>query len=236
MSAISDYFYFTKETIIKCNNCQTARFKFQTFFYLDFQLNEVLKFKKSLFKNNKKTQIINIENNLENGNLMTDQNRCNTYNTEEENNDIINNVNILDCFFYDRYIKSQMMYCNLCKGSYQFFYNSKISFTPEIMIIFISRLEKINLEMKFEFYEYLNVQQYVDLHGYGFNYQLIGVIVSLDKPGKEKHFIAFCRSPIDRNWYKYDDINVTLVSNVNEEIFKSNPSILFYQNFNNNKI
>ena len=128
-----------------------------------------------------------------------------------------------------------MMYCNTCQGSYQFFYNSKITFTPEIMIIFISRLERINLDMKFEFYEYLNVQQIVDLHGFGFNYQLIGVVVSLDKPDKEKHFIAFCRSPIDRKWYKYDDMNVTLVSNANEEIFKSNPSILFYQNFNNNK-
>ena len=233
MSFISDSFYFAKETIIKCNNCQTARFKFQTFFYLEFQLNEILKSKNFFDKNNKKRQILNIENNIKNGNLMTDQNRCNT---EVGNNDIINNVTIFDCFLFERNIKSQMMYCNTCQGFYQIFYNSRITFTPEIMIIFINRLEKINLNIKFEFYKDLNVQQYVDYPGHGFNYQLIGVVVSLEKPGKEKNFIAFCKSPIDQKWYKYDDMKVTLVSNVNEEIFNSNPSILFYQNVKNNKI
>jgi len=101
-SIISDYFYFTKETIIKCNNCQIARFKFQTFYYLDFHIDEVLKYKIFVFKNYNKRQTINIENNINNDNLM------------------INNVNILDCFLYERNMKSQKIYWNNCQGSYQF--------------------------------------------------------------------------------------------------------------------
>ena len=92
------------------------------------------------------------------------------------------------------------------------------------MIIFIRRLEK-NINIKFEFGENLNVQQFVDFVGLGFNYIFIGLVVSLDN-----HFAAYCRSPIDQKWYKYDDMKVTLVSNANEEILKSNSSILFYQN------
>ena len=128
------------------------------------------------------------------------------------------------------------MYCDTCKDFAEMTYNSRITFTPEIMIIFLNRYEKINSQMKFNFYEDLNIEKYIDLKEYGCFYKLIGVIISLNGPDKNKHFIAFCRSPIDQKWYKYDDSNVSLVRNADEEIFKNNiPNILFYQKNNNIK-
>ena len=103
------------------------------------------------------------------------------------------------------------------------------------MIIFIKRLKRVDSEMKFEFDEYLDIHQFIDFKDVGFSYKLIGVIVSLDEQGRDKHFIAFCRSPINQKWYKYDDMKVTLVSDNNKEILKSNPSVLLYEKINNNK-
>lgn len=229
MSIISDLFYSMREIVIRCTNCRTSRYKFQTFFYLDFQLNEVLKLKKTLFNNFNCKQSINVENKIRDEDLMDDQNRCYTQVGSHEFISELDIVNIFDCFTYDRNPKFQMMYCDTCKKYCQFCYNSKLTFTPEILIIFISRFEIINKRMKFEFYEYLNIQQYIDIKNFGFSYKLNGVVASLDKRGEDKHFIAFCRSPIDQKWYKYDDTKVSLVVKSEDEIFKTNPSILFYE-------
>ena len=164
---------------------------------------------------------------------MADQNKYNTIVGSKEFVYELNVVNIKDCFAFESNMKFQNMYCNTCQGFNQFAYIQKISFAPVIMIIFINRLKKVDLEMKFEFDEYLDIHQFIDFKGIGFSYKLIGVIVSLDEQGEDKHFITFCRSPIDQKWYKYDDMKVTLVSDSNEEVLKSNPSILIYEKINN---
>ena len=217
MSIISDNFFSMKEIIIKCTNCQTTRYKFQTIFYFDFHLNQIFHQKKKI-----------------NGNFMSDQNRFNTIVGNREFINESNVVNIKDCFAFMSNEKFQNMFCNNCKGFYPFSYNQKLSFAPIIMIIFINRLKRVDLEMKFEFDEYLDINQFIDFKTIGSSYKLIGVIVSLDEHGRDKRFIAFCRSPIDQKWYKYDDMEVTLVSDSNEEILKSNPSILLYEKINNN--
>ena len=164
---------------------------------------------------------------------MADQNKYNTIVGSKEFVYELNVVNIKDCFAFESNMKFQNMYCNTCQGFNQFSYIKKISFAPSIMIIFINRLKRVDLEMKFEFDEYLDIHQFIDFKGIGFSYKLIGVIVSLDEQGEDKHFITFCRSPIDQKWYKYDDMKVTLVSDSNEEVLKSNPSILLYEKINN---
>ena len=236
MSIISDYFFSMKEIIIKCTNCQTISYKFQTLFYLDFQLNEIFhykKLKKINFVNFDKRQTINNENYIINANLMGGQDRYNTIVGQKEFVNESNVVNIKDCFDFERNVKFQNMFCNNCNGFCQFSYIKKLSFAPIIMIIFINRLKRVDLEMKFEFDEYLDIHQFIDFRNVGFSYKLIGVIVSLDEQGRDKHFIAFCRSPIDQKWYKYDDMKVTLVSDYNKEILKSNPSVLLYEKINN---
>ena len=46
-------------------------------------------------------------------------------------------------------------------------------------------------------------------------YELIGVITHLGLSGPNGHFLAFCKNPIDGNWYKYNDDKVSPAENHN---------------------
>ena len=235
MSIISDLFFSMKEIIINCDKCKTTKYKFQNFFYLDFQLDEILKNKlrKSL-DNSSNRFTLDIIDNAENNYIINDQDRNYTQVGRFPFKSDLIVVDILDCF-KNKKTKAKM-YCDICKEYIDLTYFSKITFSPEILIIFLSRFENINSRIKFKFAEDLNIEKYIDLKEYGFSYKLIGVVISLDEPDKDKQFIAFCRSPIDQKWYKYDDCKVSLVRNVHEEIFRNNiPNILFYQKNNNKK-
>ena len=62
---------------------------------------------------------------------------------------------------------------------------------------------------------------------FGFNYKLIGVLTRI---GNIEHFIAYCKSPIDYQWYKYNDDIVSPVLNFQQEIIDNGiPYLLFYQ-------
>ena len=64
----------------------------------------------------------------------------------------------------------------------------------------------------------------------GFMYNLIGVVTHIGESGPSGHFIAYCRSPIDNNWYQYNDNFVFPVKDfINEVINYAMPYILFYQ-------
>ncbi len=61
-------------------------------------------------------------------------------------------------------------------------------------------------------------------------YKLIGVVTHLGESGASGHFIAYCRSPIDNQWYRYNDDIVTKVNNFQREIIEyAMPYILFFQ-------
>ena len=236
MSIISDLFYSMKEIIIKCVKCKMIKYKFQTFFYLDFQLDEILKNKlQNSFNNSSNRLTLDIEDNKTNNYLINTLGWNFTHVGPFPMINELNVVDIYDCFKLKK-TQEQKMYCDNCKDYSEFTYYSKLTFTPEIMIIFLNRYEKFNSQMKFNFYEDLNIGKFIDLKEYGFLYKLIGVVISLNEPDKDNHFIAFCRSPIDQKWYKYDDCKVSLVRNVDEEIFRNNiPNILFYRKNNDIK-
>ena len=61
-------------------------------------------------------------------------------------------------------------------------------------------------------------------------YELYGVITHIGESGPNAHFIASCKSPIDKKWYKYNDAFVDPITNIQKEIFDYGvPYILFYQ-------
>ena len=61
-------------------------------------------------------------------------------------------------------------------------------------------------------------------------YKLIGVITHLGQSGADGHFIAHCLSPIDQNWYTYNDAKVTLIKDMETEVVNLGmPYLLFYQ-------
>ena len=61
-------------------------------------------------------------------------------------------------------------------------------------------------------------------------YELYGVITDIGQSGKNAHFVASCKSPIDNKWYRYNDAIVNPITNVQKEIIGFGvPCILFYQ-------
>ena len=205
ISLISDLFYAMKEITFCCNNCNTFKYNFKKYFYLDFHLNSILNFKTK------------------------------NQNSARNNFTFDNTITIYDCFDYEIRIASTNIYCDICQKLAHSFYKVNFSFLPEILVIFINRLEGFNSKIKFQFYEKLYLEKYIQFKDVGFCYNLIGVVAAYDNYLMEKHFFAFCKSPIDSKWYKYDDDKVSHIVDTNQEILNNNiPYILFYQNAKSN--
>ena len=62
------------------------------------------------------------------------------------------------------------------------------------------------------------------------NYILYGVITHIGQSGPNAHFVASCKSPVDDNWYRYNDSMVEAISDIQKEVINfGTPYILFYQ-------
>ena len=76
---------------------------------------------------------------------------------------------------------------------------------------------------------------YVKMKNTGYQYKLIGVVTHMGESGASGHFIAYCKSPISTEWYKYNDDFVTPVGDFKSEIIDyAMPYILFYQKVDGN--
>ena len=74
----------------------------------------------------------------------------------------------------------------------------------------------------------LELSEYIELNTCPNTYELIGVITHLGVSGPGGHFIAFCKSPIDEKWYKYNDDKVSEADKFN--IYNEGVAyILFYR-------
>ena len=61
-------------------------------------------------------------------------------------------------------------------------------------------------------------------------YTIYGVITHIGESGQSGHFIAFCKSPVDGKWYKYNDSIVSEIKDFNLEVVNfQTPYILFYE-------
>ena len=231
-SIISDLFYGLSETCIKCSRCNISKYNYQKYFFLIFPLEEIRKYKiKTLINNFIATNqyMMNINPMLYNQNLSYF--RMNIQN--------INSVNIFDCFNYNQKVNcftgENSMYCNYCKVQNPASYCTKLYTLPQILIIVLNRGKGIEFKVKLEFAQELNLNQYVVDKTTSFNYELIGVVTHLEESGNSEHFIAYCKSPIDENWYQYNDELVSKIENFNKDIKDNTLSdILFYQKKENN--
>ena len=225
-SIISDLFYGTNVTYTQCLNCKLIKYNFQIYFFLIFPLEEVRKMK----INNLKNQFnLLCQNNMMN--MMMQQN----FNYNIQN---INSVNIYDCFEYNQKLEfftgENAMYCNKCKIQLPASYNTKLHTIPEVLIIVLNRGKGIEFNVKLEFEEQLNLLNFTDHKEFGFRYHLIGVVTHLGESGASGHFIAYCKNPIDQEWYRHNDDLVTKVNNFQKEIIDyAMPYILFFQKNDN---
>ena len=206
-SIISDLFYALNCSMTQCFSCGSVSFNYQTYFFMLFPLEEVLQHKLGIY--NQFNNYINMFNNSE--------------------------INIYDCFEFSKKIihmsGENAMFCNYCKQTCYGSICTVLTTGPEILIIIIKR-EKLN-KVKINFVENLNLSNYIQFANTGVNYDLIGVISQLGENGLAGHFIAFCKNPISKAWFKYNDAIVTPVTNFKSEVIDyANPYLLFYQKIN----
>ena len=87
---------------------------------------------------------------------------------------------------------------------------SKIFVTSHTIIFSLNRgeLGKDNLiNIPFNIDEKLNLRFFLEKQEYLSLYELYG-IVSITKENNDFKYVSFCKSPVDSNWYLYNDENV----------------------------
>ena len=225
-SIISDLFYALNYTITECTICHMKLYNYQIYFFIIFPLEEVRK-----FKLDNQFNFNNGYNNFYNNNMI-----MNNFNNFNNNNFLLNNktVNIYDCFDYDKKINymggSNAMYCNNCKVNRDCTMQTFLAAGPEILILLLNRGKGKEFDVKIDFYEEINLFNYIEYNGTGYKYKLIGVISHIGESGMGGHFIAYCRDPIKNEWNKFNDAIVTKVVDFQNEVINfAMPYLLFYQ-------
>ena len=206
-SIISDLFYFTIETKTKCSQCNYFKYNFQVHFFIEFPLEEVNKY---LFMNKRLMSLKNMDG---------------------SNPDI----NILDCFEYyqkvDLMTGDNQMYCNICRNTFDAFYQTSLYILPNYLIINLNRGKNAVYQCKVIFPEILTLSQYVAYKDINTNFELYAVICHIGPSSMDGHFVAYCKNRLDHQWYLYNDSIVSLCESPNEYI-KHMPYILFYKSKN----
>lgn len=225
-SIISDLFYAMSGTYTQCSKCNEIKYNLQNYFFLIFPLEEVRKFK---IQNSRSFNFKNILQNIFiHPAIFNNQlNQLNNINNSQS-------VNLDDCFqYYEKmefFTGENAMYCSRCNGQFQSCYKNRLYYGPEILIIVLNRGKGIEYKVKLEFTEKIDLSNYFQLKNLGNVYNLIGVVTHIGENGASGHFIANAKSPIDGQWYTYNDDLVYKVDNFKNQIIDyAMPYILFYQ-------
>jgi len=213
-SIISDLFYSVNCNVTQCTSCNTKIYNYQTYFFINFPLEEIRKFK----------------NNMQNNFMYNNYYGYNNYINYNNNNE----VNIYDCFEHERKINymsgENSMYCNYCKAVSNSMMYTYLVTSPEILVLILNRGKGIEFNVKINFSEELNLYNYIEYKNTGYKYKLIGVITHIGESSMSGHFIAYCYDQIQNKWYKYNDAIVNEVSNFQNEVINfAMPYLLFYQ-------
>ena len=213
-SKISDIFFFIIETKTECLNCKQRflmngisdpiyLYNFQIMNFLIFPLEEVRKFK-----------IIQYQQNFQ-------------------------EVNLIDCFNYYQkvdYMQGEnQMWCKNCQHNSPSQYRTLIYSAPVDLILILNRGKGNIYDVKLNFDEILEIGNFVYLYqqkNKSLIYHLYAVVTHIGPSNMGGHFIAFCKSPIDNLWYKYNDAIVELVGSFQDIVNFCVPYILFYEGQN----
>ena len=143
-----------------------------------------------------------------------------------------NHVTIRECFEYyqksDFMVGDNQIFCNNCKNESTSENNTTLIVGPKVLIINLNRGKGLQYDIKLSFDEYLDISDFIYYKETNVKYKLIGVVTHFGPSGNSGHFIAFCKSFVDGNWYKYNDAIVNL-SSFKETQDTGVPYILFYE-------
>ena len=145
-------------------------------------------------------------------------------------------VTLDDCFENQQAIEylqnDSMIYCNGCRQMCVAENMNKMNTCPDILIIILNRGKGIEFDVEFDFPMRFDAYNYVIERNKSTQYELISVIVHTGGSDMSGHFYAYCKSNIDKNWYRYNDSIVDMLDQ-NYQITIKNvglPYVLFYQN------
>ena len=108
-----------------------------------------------------------------------------------------------------------------------YFNKSKLIIGPNVLIINLNRGKGLQFDIKLTFGEYLDIKKFIYYDESPSYYELIGIVTHFGPSSMGGHFIAFCKSFVDQNWYKYNDAMVD-ISSFKEANTTGIPYILFY--------
>lgn len=218
-SIISNCFYGTTQGEFECQNCKMqlfqtrqnfplTKYNYQTYFFLNFPLDEVRKYILSNQQLYMKYMSSNVNPNLE--------------------------VNLLDCFYY--YQKDEYLgcYCDRCQNNNaQVLTRTKLYVAPIYLILLFNRGKGIEFNIKITFPEFLDTKG-IFINPTGM-YRLYGVVKHFGDSSSSGHFTAYCRSPKDDLWYFYNDATVTPVNEQEKYRIQENglTYMLFYSQMSN---
>ena len=143
-------------------------------------------------------------------------------------------VTLFDCFCYnqksDHFTGDNKNYCNICRQLYDSIYTSKIFVPSNVLIMILNRGKGNMYKVKIDFSVQIDISDFVLQKEKKELYNLYGVITHIGESGPNAHFVAACRSPVDGNWYRYNDATVTPISDFQKEVYNfGTPYILFYE-------
>ena len=149
-----------------------------------------------------------------------------------------NKITIYDCLKNYEEPKEINIFCENCKGNENIISNSKIFLTSHALIFLLNRGIDFSdknklLTIKFNLEEKIDLSNFIEEERSPKKYQLIG-IVSIYL--KEKRYVNFCESPVDKKWYFYnnekkiEDIKLEQVLKIhNKDENEFVPTILVYK-------
>jgi hypothetical protein len=147
------------------------------------------------------------------------------------------NVTLDDCFEQNEEKEVlcgvNNIYCNNCNSSENAVTFNKLYNCPEVLTIILNRGKGLEFDVQFKFPLFLDISKYVTDKNSNPKYELIGIITHLGESSMSGHFIAYCKSPNDNNWYCYNDAQVNKCTKAVNEIGSLGiPYVLFYQKYN----
>jgi hypothetical protein len=143
-----------------------------------------------------------------------------------------NFININDCFSYGAMPKKCNSYCYNCKKRAIINRQSRIYSSPNVFIFLLDRGIEFNqnyIHIPFRVEEKIDLTNFIIKQNTSMQYKLTG-IVSFNR--EEQKYVSYCQSPIDSNWYWYNDEKVNLVfceDILNNKNDNEIPCILYYK-------
>ena len=211
-SIISDLFFFIIMTKTECLNCKQMNMNRGIYvprYLYNFQIMNFLIFPLETVREYK----------------------CAIYNQN------FTEVNLIDCFIHYQKVElmqgENMMWCKYCNQNAVSQYMTTIYSPPTYLVLILNRGKGNCFNIKINFEEILDIGNFVKMKESKYlRYQLYAIVTHIGPSSMGGHFIAFCRSPIDSSWYRFNDSMVNYEGNFYNIRDFGVPYILFYEKQN----